>query len=284
MNIDDIRKLFLQELSEKYPENEIKSFYYYSAHTVLGFSRIDIALRKDEEITNEKQSLFFDILKKIKLDIPIQYILGKTEFYGLSFNVNENVLIPRPETEELVDWIIKDNKKQDAAIIDIGTGSGCIAISLKKHFLESIVYAVDISEEALNVAKINALLNNVIIDFSKLDILNFPDNNSFSKFDIIVSNPPYVRDSEKKLMKNNVLNYEPHSALFVSDNNPLIFYKAIAEFALKYLNKNGFLYFEINENLFVELTEMLINKGFYNVVVKEDINKKHRMLRCLINS
>ena len=284
MNADDIRKLFLQELSEKYPENEIKSFYYYSANYILGFSRIDIVLRKDEEISNENQSLFFDIIKKLKLDIPIQYILGTSEFYGLPFKVNENVLIPRPETEELVDWIIKDKNKQDAAIIDIGTGSGCIAISLKKHFPESIVKAVDISEETLKVAKKNALLNNVNIDFSILDILNISDNINLPQFDIIVSNPPYIMDSEKKLMRNNVLNYEPHKALFVSNNNPLIFYKAIAEFALKYLNKNGSLYFEINEILSKELVEILINKGFCNVVLKEDINKKHRMLRCLINS
>jgi len=164
VNVTDIRKLFLQELSEKYPENEIKSFYFYSAHNVLGFSRIDIALRKDEEISNENQTLFFDILKKLKLDIPIQYILGTTEFYGLTFKVNENVLIPRPETEELVDWIIKDNNKQDTAILDIGTGSGCIAISLKKHIHESFIKAIDISEEALTVAIQNAKSNNVIID------------------------------------------------------------------------------------------------------------------------
>ena len=280
MNVDDIRKLFLQELSEKYPENEIKSIFYYSAHTVLGFSRIDMAFRKDEEISNENQSLFFDILKKLKLDIPIQYILGTSEFYGLPFNVNKNVLIPRPETEELVDWIIKYNKNKNAAIIDIGTGSGCIAISLKKNIPESFVKAVDISEEALTVAIQNAKLNNVIIDFSKLDILNFPDNNSFPEFDIIVSNPPYVRDSEKKLMQNNVLNFEPHKALFVSDNDPLLFYEAIAEFSLKHLKKNGCLYFEINENFSVVLSEMLIRKGYYNVIVKKDINNKNRMIKC----
>ena len=282
MKVKDITHFFLEQLSEKYSEKEIRSFVFYSVQYLLGFSRADIVLRKDEEISNENQSLFFDIIKKLKLDFPIQYIFGTTEFYGLPFNVNNDVLIPRPETEELVDWIIKNNKNKNAAILDIGTGSGCIAISLKKHFPESSVYAVDISVKALNIAKQNTLLHKVIINFSRLDILNYIDNNEFPQFDIIVSNPPYVTESEKKQMKNNVLKYELHEALFVPDNNPFLFYEAIAEFSLKHLVKNGRLYFEINENLSAELSEMLINKSFCNVIVKKDIHGKDRMLRCSI--
>lgn len=282
MKVKDITNFFLKELSGKYSEKEIRSFFYYSAQAILGFSRTEIILRKNDEISEENQLTFFDIVKKLKLDFPIQYIIGTTEFYGLPFNVNKNVLIPRPETEELVGWIIKDNKNKNTTILDIGTGSGCIAVSLKKHFQESSVYAVDISDEAINIAKSNALLNKVIINFSKLDILNYIGNITFPQFDVIVSNPPYVRESEKVQMNNNVLIYEPHEALFVPDNNPLLFYKAIAEFSSKHLRKEGYLYFEINENLSDELSKTLINKGFYNVTIGKDINNKNRMLRCSV--
>jgi len=279
MKVKDITELFIKELLDKYSEREIKNIVLYALQHSLNFSKSDYFLKKEEIIREDKVSYLIDILKKLSKDIPIQYIIGNTEFFGLQFIVNHDVLIPRPETEELVEWIIKENKNKTASILDIGTGSGCIAISLKKYFPESSVTAIDISERALDVAKENASANNTSVKFHKMDILNKDECSTLAEFDIIVSNPPYVRESEKLLMRKNVLNYEPNEALFVPDDDPFKFYKAISELSILHIKRGGILFFEINENLSAELMEMIDSMGFVDTVVRKDINGKYRMLR-----
>ena len=223
---------------------------------------------------------------------PIQYIIGETEFYRLPFYVNQHVLIPRPETEELVEWIISlpnsSQKEKNLNILDIGTGSGCIAISLAKNLPNASVFAIDISKKALQVAKQNAVLNEVTVEFIEYDILSsniiqtpsIRGKNLNLKFDIIVSNPPYVRQLERQEIKNNVLNYEPHIALFVENDNPLLFYNHIIDFAKENLTKNGKLYVEINQYLGQETVTLLKEKGFTNIELKKDLFGNDRMVRA----
>ena len=280
MKVKDVSNLFLKELKDKYPETEIGNLVYFTLQSVLNYSRTDIVLRKEEEITEKKLANIIEVLEKLKSDIPIQYILGETEFYGLKFKVTPDVLIPRPETEELVDLIIKKNTKEHASILDIGTGSGCIAVSIKKHVPKSSVYAIDVSEKALVIAKENAKRNNTDITFLKYDILNNEELQSFPEFDIIVSNPPYVLESEKKGMRENVTNNEPHLALFVPDDNPFMFYHVIAKFAIKHLKQEGLIYFEINENLSSDLENSLNELGIKDITTYKDIHNKKRIMRC----
>ncbi len=267
-------------LSNAYPETEIQSFFTILVEYKLHLSRIQLALEHNFELDNDDLDFLQNALLKLKNQIPIQYIVGETTFYGLMFEVDKNVLIPRPETEELVEWIVKNHKNRNSLkILDVGTGSGCIAISLAKNLPNAKVSALDISAEALTIAKNNAILNNVTIDFINADILTIsklPDT-----FDIIVSNPPYVRELEKAQMQQNVLSNEPHIALFVKDENPLLFYDKIAELAKNYLTKNGVLYFEINQYLGRETVDLLKSKGFKNIEVKKDIYGVDRMVKCL---
>ncbi len=227
-------------------------------------------------------------MEELKTGKPLQYVLGETEFYGLRFKVNPSVLIPRPETEELVEWIISDLPKPKTSIeglkiIDIGTGSGCIPISLKKNLPEAQLFALDISPEALDVSIQNAALNQTTVNFIQADILNLLNKQLIAeKFGIIVSNPPYVTDAEKEQMLPNVLQHEPHLALFVPDNDPLIFYKAIADFAIKHLDTTGSLYLEINENLGEETVQLLKQMGFKKIVLRQDLSGKDRMIRSQI--
>jgi len=215
---------------------------------------------------------------------PIQYILGETEFFGLNFSVNQSVLIPRPETEELVELILKNHSGENLKILDIGTGSGCIAISLAKNMPSAKVYAIDISEDALSVAKENATRNQVEIQFFQQDILaELPDNIFNEKLDIIVSNPPYITPIEKYSIHDNVLKYEPHTALFVPQNNPLLFYERIADIGHSLLNKSGFLYFEINALYGKEICQMLQTKGYSNIKLYQDISGKNRMIEAISN-
>ena len=211
---------------------------------------------------------------------PIQYILGETEFYGLPFKVTPATLIPRPETEELVDWIIANCNKNPKTLLDIGTGSGCIAIALAKNLPAVKVSAMDISEEALKVASENAIYNKVTVNFSKKDILG--TSTLPQKYDVIISNPPYVRNSEKEMMQKNVLDFEPASALFVEDDNPLLFYSKIAKLAKNYLNPNGFLFFEINEYLSKEVIQLLERESFSEIELKQDFFGKDRMIKCTL--
>jgi release factor glutamine methyltransferase len=256
----------------------------------MDLKRIDVVLKSDFYLDKKSLNLMQIATKQLEQEIPIQYIIEKTEFFGLPFNINKEVLIPRPETEELVEQVLKEvsltkicktttdettNEKQ-LKILDIGTGSGCIAISLKKQLPSSKISAMDVSDKALHIAKKNAVLNKVDINFIHLDILK--TNNLDQLYDVIVSNPPYVRELEKKEIKNNVLNNEPHLALFVDNKNPLLFYNKIAELAKKFLTKNGQLHFEINQYLGKETIKLLAEKGFKNIQLKKDIFGNDRIV------
>jgi len=282
MQILKFKTTFFSGLAETYPKTEIQSFFNILVEFKLKLSRIDVALNSDYEINtldlNFLQKALFD-LKKHK---PIQYIIGETEFYSLPFKVNEHVLIPRPETEELVDWIVADVKPKTQHsklnILDIGTGTGCIPISLAKNLPNTKISAIDISTEAIKTAKINTQLNNVNIHFIEKDILN--TNSLPEVYDIIVSNPPYVRELEKEQMQKNVLENEPHLALFVKDYNPLLFYDKIADLAKTHLTKNGHIYFEINQYLSEETKELLRSKGFKNIELRKDFFGVDRMIKA----
>lgn len=279
--IKDILRFFREELNDVYEKDELETIIAYCFEGFLNLKRTDLILKLEETVSESELLKFNFAIKDLKNQKPIQYILGEADFYRLKFKVNENVLIPRPETEELVDLIIKDTKTQSPVIIDIGTGSGCIPIILKKNIPSAIVSAIDISELAIEVANQNAKRNGVEVEFNSDNILN-PKSEiliSNSRFDIIVSNPPYICISEKETMHKNVLDYEPHLALFVNDSDPLLFYKAICDFALTHLNKNGNIYFEINQSLASETKNLLENKGFKDVELFKDLNNNYRILR-----
>ena len=281
MILKEFREIFSKQLSATHPKTEIDTFFFMLIEEYLGLQRIDTVLKPDFLITTNKLSLLNTALKRLQNEEPLQYILGKTEFYGLPFLVNKNTLIPRPETEELVELILKEaNKSKPLQILDIGTGSGCIPVTLAKKRPKATIFAMDVSKEALSIAKQNASLHNVVINFLQEDILKteiLPQ-----KFDIIVSNPPYVRVLEKVAIKNNVLANEPHLALFVEDNNPLIFYDKIADLAKEHLRENGMLYFEINEYLGKEMIALVALKGFKDIQLKKDLFGKDRILKASI--
>ena len=281
MKIKLYKLFFIEELSAIYDVHEAESFFYLILENKNNLKRIDLALNPELDFLDKDLEVWKTILDKLKLEIPIQYILGTTSFYGLEFVVDNNVLIPRPETEELVQWIITDNNtKENLKILDIGTGSGCIAISLVKNILNSDVFALDVSVKALAIAKKNANINDANITLIQKNILDINDLNQ--KFDILVSNPPYVRNLEKNEIKKNVLDHEPHLALFVNDNDALIFYKKIAELAKINLTKNGLLYFEINQYLAKETIALLVHLGFKNIELRQDIYGNDRMIKCTL--
>lgn len=270
-----------KELSGIYNNQEIESVIALIFNKLKGYSRTQLILAKDEPLTDLERSKLGDIISRLKKHEPIQYVLGSTEFYGLSFLCAPEVLIPRPETEELVDWIIRENTTRRPTIVDIGTGTGCIAIALQKNIPESHVMACDISPVCLETAARNTKLNKSDIALFQYDIINNVPAVDFPELDIVVSNPPYVRESEKLLMEKNVTDFEPELALFVPDEKPLIFYEHIAEFARLNLKNGGKLYFEINELFGEECCNMLIEKGFVQVELKKDINGKDRMIRSI---
>ncbi len=276
------KSTFLQELSSLYDEKEIESFFYIVLECFHNIKRIDLALNPEMEMDAMQLLRWESVLSELKKEKPIQYIVGETEFYGLPFLVNENTLIPRPETEELVEWILESTKYEIQStrfrILDIGTGSGCIAISLAKNLPNAQVSAIDVSEKAFATANRNAEINEVNVDFILKNILETEDLNE--QFDIIVSNPPYVRNLEKAEIKPNVLEFEPHLALFVDDNDALLFYRKIAQLAKKNLSENGQLYFEINQYLGKETVKLLEILGFKNIILKKDIYGNDRMIRC----
>lgn len=279
MTINELKITFQEALSSIYPNEEIDSFFFILMEEKLGLKRVDLILNPDKKIDAPTVDYFKSVIEKLKNEIPIQYIIGHTAFFGLDFIVDENVLIPRQETEELVDWIIKSaDKKEPLKILDIGTGSGCIAISLAENIPNASVFAIDVSKEALNMAKQNAQKNEVKINFINESILTLKKLEQ--KFDIIVSNPPYIRELEKHEIKNNVLDNEPHLALFVEDDNPLLFYDAIADFSKNHLKKNGLLFFEINQYLGKETLELVKSKGFLNTELKKDLNNNDRMIKA----
>ena len=284
MKIKEYRAQFIQELLPIYDAGEAESFFYLILEEKRNLKRIDLALNPELTFSNDEIEVWNLILNQLKKEIPIQYLLGKTSFYGLEFEVNPNVLIPRPETEELVEWIIQSQKSkaesQKIKILDIGTGSGCIAISLAKNLPNAQVFAIDVSEKALATAQKNTKINEVNVTFLLKNILESEDLEQ--QFDIIVSNPPYVRELEKQEIKKNVLDNEPHLALFVNDNDALIFYRKIAELAQKNLSPNGQLFFEINQYLGKEMIDLLKKMGFKNIELRKDIYGNDRMIKGTI--
>ena len=286
MNINKFRDYFNKTLKKLYPTSEIDTFLFLLLEEYLNFKRIDVVLKSNFEISPEDLTLLKSSTKLLEQEVPIQYILGKTEFYGFPFILNEHVLIPRPETEELVTSVLNKisklerlhpiEKEKKLKILDIGTGSGCIPISLKRSLPFAEITAIDIANEALIIAQKNASLNKVNINFIQQNILKTTGLDDI--YDIIISNPPYVRVSEKIEIKNNVLKNEPHLALFVEDNNPLIFYSKIAELAKSHLTKNGTLFFEINQYLGKETAELIKLKGFNKIQLKKDIFGHDRVI------
>ena len=267
------------QLSEKYSPGEVRAFTTLILKEVCNLSLSDIVACKFNDLSDNEKQKINDIVNRLNNNEPIQYILGQTEFYGLDFKINSSVLIPRPETEELVEWILLETTKVNPHILDIGTGSGCIAIALAKKMRYATVEAWDISEEALAVAKENALLNKVSVQFYNVDVLNA--ENTHKRYDIIVSNPPYIKELEKEQMEKNVLDFEPHLALFVPNDDALIFYNRIADIAKSQLNNNGLLYFEINQAKGEEVIQILKDKDFINVELKKDISGNSRMVRAM---
>ena len=281
MTLKSLKTYFINSLVDYYPETEVNSFFYILTLHILNKRRIDVSLNYDIEVFNNDKIKFQDSIERLKKHEPIQYIIGKTEFYGLPFKLSNNVLIPRPETEELVDWVISKFKSQKSKIrvLDIGTGSGCIAISLAKNLPDCKIVALDISSEALKIAKENAKLNNVEVKFIAADILNWNLELDNLKFEVIVSNPPYVRALEKNQMKKNVLDFEPHLALFVEDEDSLLFYRKIIQLTNKILKSKGQLFFEINEYLGKETVKLLRDNGFEEIELKSDIFGKDRIIK-----
>ncbi len=283
---------FFDSLKNIQDEQEIESFFFILTEYLHNLKRVDLALNPNFEISEDDVEKWNAILADLQKEKPIQYITGEAWFYGLRFEVNENTLIPRPETEELVEFILKETSNfqlpaSSLNILDIGTGSGCIPISLKANLPQANVSAIDVSEKALEVAKRNAQSNKVEVNFIQANILEVEDLSKLSlpnaqnllPLDIIVSNPPYVRNLEKEEIKKNVLDYEPHLALFVEDTDALLFYRKIAQLALKNLAPNGLLFFEINQYLGKETVELLQNLGFNTIELKKDIYGNDRMVK-----
>ena len=279
MTLPEIKSLFLQKLNRLYPETEILSFFHLLLEHHFGTRKVDLALEPELMRKEWPDGLFLEALRELEEERPIQYIIGSAEFAGMKFMTNENVLIPRPETEELVWWILETKDiKPPFKILDIGTGSGCIPISLALKLPGAEVHALDVSEGALELAGENAQRLGADVNFFKLDILTA--ENLTDHYDVIVSNPPYVRLSEKNEMRGNVLRHEPDLALFVHDEDPLLFYRKIASLSREALNENGMLFFEINESLSEQTQEILSELSFRNIEVRKDIYGKNRMIRA----
>ena len=318
MTLGETESKFIDQLASLYNQAEAKSIAWWCISHVCKISKSSFLATKNEELSAENESSLNLILEELKTGKPVQYVLGETEFYGLPFKVNPAVLIPRPETEELVDWVLielrnrinaaaisitKKNENsstddsileeltleriiesdQTIKILDLGTGSGCIPIAIKKYLPHVEVSALDISEEAIKTAIENARLNSVSVNFFKDDILNMSEISTLNtQYSILISNPPYVTISEKDGMHKNVLEHEPHAALFVPDNDALIFYHHISEFAKGHLVKQGLLFLEINENLGPKTVELLNEKGFVDIELRQDMRGKNRMIRATL--
>ncbi len=286
MLLKEIKNIFHKELDESFPKEEVDSFFYMVIEHYLGMERFILTMQPNLVVSKEEEQPLFEALSQLRLHRPIQYIIGKAHFMDMDFSVDENVLIPRPETEELVRWILKEVqgtryevRSSKFKILDIGTGSGCISISLAKNLPEAQIFALDISEKALEVAKQNALDNDVVVKFINEDVLKLESLEI--EFDVIVSNPPYVREQEKKQMDKNVTDHEPGLALFVSDENPLKFYNAIGRFAKENLKVNGSLYLEINQYLPKETEQLLKNYNFSEIELRKDMFGNYRMMKCV---
>ena len=276
--IKDIRFYLAKELEKIYQEQEIRALSNMIIKTVIGIQKLQQLYMTDQIVTRQQAERIIEISKELKTGKPIQYVLGETSFYDCVIKVTGATLIPRPETEELVDLIIRENKGYQGSIIDIGTGSGCIAVALAANLPGAVVTGIDISDEAITTARENAQLNNVRISFVKGDVFSF-DPERVDKAGIMVSNPPYICNSEKQFMSKNVLDFEPHSALFVPESDPLIYYRAILKLADKILLYGGRLYFEINEAMGKSVVQLLESSGYTEIQIVTDINSKERIIK-----
>lgn len=284
----DAVRYIRQSLQPFYPEGEIKGLIRLLMERVCGIAPHQLLLGKGKELSEIQRERITEIVEGLKKSVPVQYLLGIADFYGREFKVDPSVLIPRPETEELVDTILKDLRQKPATapirILDIGTGSGCIAITLATELPQADVTALDISPAALETARTNAGRLNAQVKFCQADILSPPmaEKAAPGQFDLIVSNPPYVWISEKAGMEKNVLDYEPHTALFVDDSDPLLFYRAIARFGKDHLRERGKIYFEINALCGKEMKELLQRQGYRDVCLQQDLSGKDRMIKASI--
>lgn len=270
---------FKAELQHLYSDAELQHIFYTLASKITGFGCAALLANKNTIFSAEQNKNFNAIIEKLKTGAPLQYVLGEAWFYGLRFGVNPSVLIPRPETEELVEWIVAENAEHKTLkILDAGTGSGCIAISLKSVLRHALITATDISDRALATARQNAWENKTDIKFMKADITNGEPRNMH--WDIIVSNPPYITEAEKHEMHSTVIDFEPHTALFTGNNDALYFYRLIAAYAQKHLTAGGLLYFEINKNVGQACTEMLREMNFTHVELRKDISGNDRMIKA----
>ncbi|MDB5247266.1 MAG: peptide chain release factor N(5)-glutamine methyltransferase [Segetibacter sp.] len=272
----------LAQLYQVYENREAANIADMVIEHVTGQRKIDRIVYKDLPVNKEQQSQLEKMLAGLVNHRPVQYVLGEAWFMDMRLTVNESVLIPRPETEELVEWIVEDIKRsgnKEVSLIDIGTGSGCIPIAVRKKIPEVAVSAIDVSDDALQVAKLNSIGQKVLVDFLHLDFLNEEEWNQLGKYNIIVSNPPYITRSEEATMRDNVLKYEPHIALFVPDEDPLLFYKAIAKFSRSHLKPGGSVYVEINEALGKQVVDVFETSGPGNAVFKKDMQGKDRMVK-----
>jgi len=268
-----------EELKDFYTPTEITGLVKHILFETGNISYTDMILNRGKPFGDKETMHIKNIIDSLKKYEPLQYILGKTEFFGMPLKVNPSVLIPRPETEELVHWIISTLGEAPRKVLDIGTGSGCIAMALKKAFPDAVVYGCDCSSKALATARENAAGNHLEINYFKADILNWEKIPGWTKTDLIISNPPYVRDMEKAVMNRNITEYEPHAALFVPDDNPLVYYRKITGFAVEWLNPGGMLFFEINENFGPLMEELLKGYGLSEVIIRRDLSGKDRMAR-----
>jgi release factor glutamine methyltransferase len=278
LSIKQLNYLVRQSLQGIYPDVEINSLINLIYEKVVNLKKTDILLNEDRVLDTKTADQILQITQQLKQQIPIQYIFGSAYFYDLTLEVDPNVLIPRQETEELVDWIIRENNKPELRILDIGTGSGCIAIALAKNLPKATTDAMDVDPKTLEITTKNATKNGVTVNPLLCNILD--EQPEVQPYDLIVSNPPYVLHSEKTKMHKNVLEHEPEKALFVPDDQSLIFYRKIADFAQKNLKNKGSLYFEINERKGTEIKELLSDSGFVNIILKKDINGKDRMIKA----
>lgn len=280
MVLKEIKHIFHKELDALYAKEEVDSFFFMLVEHYLGLERFVLVMEPQKIISKTEEQPLFEGLAQLKQECPIQYILGESFFFDIKLYVNHDVLIPRPETEELVEWVIdqvRNRPDRSVKILDVGTGSGCIAITLAKHLPHAAVYALDVSEKTLQVAKRNAVENKVSITFLHKNVLEI--DTLGETFDIIVSNPPYVRELEKSEIKNNVKEYEPELALFVTDKEPLMFYKKISALAMDNLSPGGALYFEINQYLGKEMQQLMQDRGFAEIELRKDNYGNDRMLK-----
>ena len=284
MNIQEANYYLLNRLLCIYPKEEAANITDWVMEHLTGSKKAERMIYKNSAITAEEESQLLQYTERLLQHEPVQYVLNEAWFYDQKFYVDNNVLIPRPETEELVDWVLKEVRSQKSEvrkILDIGTGSGCIAITLKKHLPSSYeVVACDINQQVLSIARKNAEAANVSVDFIVLDFLNEKQRAQLPPIDFIISNPPYVPKRDKDSMNPNVVNYEPHNALFVPDNDPLIFYNAIADFGKEKLIEGGTIYVELYENLGYPVAELFRSKGYPNTELKKDMQGKNRMLKA----